>query len=58
MPLCCATTSRGWASRRSSVSGPDKIWRGSVAVGHDRQLVYGKVLRLSEKEIEKLKAGA
>jgi hypothetical protein len=37
---------------------PGKIWRGSVAVGHDNQLVYGKVLRLSEKEIEKLKAGA
>ncbi len=34
-----------------------KIWRGSVAVGHDNQLVYGKMLGLSEKEIEELKAG-
>jgi formyl-CoA transferase len=34
---------------------PGKIWRGSVKVGHDNDLVYGKVLGLSNAEIEELR---
>ncbi len=34
---------------------PGKIWRGSVEVGHDNDLVYGKVLGLSNAEIEELR---
>jgi crotonobetainyl-CoA:carnitine CoA-transferase CaiB-like acyl-CoA transferase len=35
---------------------PGKVWRGSVAVGHDNKLVLGKVLGLSDAQIEALKA--
>src|SRR5271166_4393412 len=34
---------------------PGKVWRGSVAVGYDNQAVFGKVLGLSDAQIEALK---
>ncbi len=34
---------------------PGKIWRGSVKVGHDNELVYGKLLGLSAAAIENLR---
>jgi crotonobetainyl-CoA:carnitine CoA-transferase CaiB-like acyl-CoA transferase len=34
---------------------PGKVWRGSVKIGHDNELVYGKVLGLSGDEIEQLR---
>jgi crotonobetainyl-CoA:carnitine CoA-transferase CaiB-like acyl-CoA transferase len=34
---------------------PGKVWRGSVKIGHDNDLVYGKVLGLSEREIAQLR---
>jgi crotonobetainyl-CoA:carnitine CoA-transferase CaiB-like acyl-CoA transferase len=36
-------------------STPGKIWRGSVAVGHDNQLVYRDMLGLSDDELADLK---
>jgi crotonobetainyl-CoA:carnitine CoA-transferase CaiB-like acyl-CoA transferase len=30
---------------------PGRIWRGSVPVGHDNELVYGEVLGLSDEEL-------
>jgi len=36
---------------------PGKVWRGSVKIGHDNELIYGKVLGLSGKEIEDLRQG-
>ncbi|MGD9765016.1 MAG: CaiB/BaiF CoA transferase family protein [Candidatus Binatia bacterium] len=34
---------------------PGKIWRGSVPVGHDNELVYGKLLGRSAEEIAALR---
>ena len=34
---------------------PGKVWRGSVAVGHDNALVYGKLLGLSARQLEDLR---
>jgi len=34
---------------------PGKIWRGSVPVGYDNELVYGKLLGLGEEELETLR---
>jgi crotonobetainyl-CoA:carnitine CoA-transferase CaiB-like acyl-CoA transferase len=34
---------------------PGKVWRGSVAVGYDNELVYGKVLGMSAQQIAELK---
>jgi crotonobetainyl-CoA:carnitine CoA-transferase CaiB-like acyl-CoA transferase len=34
---------------------PGKVVRGSPAVGHDNQRVYGELLRLSGVELESLK---
>jgi hypothetical protein len=31
------------------------VWRGSVKIGHNDDLVYGKVLGLSRDEIEQLR---
>jgi crotonobetainyl-CoA:carnitine CoA-transferase CaiB-like acyl-CoA transferase len=36
---------------------PGKVWRGSVPVGYDNQLVYGKVLGLSDEQMRDLKRG-
>ncbi len=36
---------------------PGKVWRGSVAVGYDNQAVFGKLLGLSDAQIEALKQG-
>ena len=33
---------------------PGKIWRGSVALGHDNELVYSKLLDLTPEEIAAL----
>ncbi len=30
---------------------PGEVWRGSVALGHDNELVFGKLLGMSESEI-------
>lgn len=35
---------------------PGKIWRGSVPLAHDNQLVYGRLLGMSEEEISSLRA--
>jgi crotonobetainyl-CoA:carnitine CoA-transferase CaiB-like acyl-CoA transferase len=34
---------------------PGKVWRGSVKVGHDNELVYGKLLGLKPGELEQLR---
>jgi crotonobetainyl-CoA:carnitine CoA-transferase CaiB-like acyl-CoA transferase len=34
---------------------PGKIWRGSVPVGHDNDLVYRDLLGLSQQELEDLR---
>jgi len=34
---------------------PGRIWRGSVPVGYDNELVYGKTLGLGAEELEKLR---
>jgi crotonobetainyl-CoA:carnitine CoA-transferase CaiB-like acyl-CoA transferase len=34
---------------------PGRIWRGSVPVGHDNEIVYGKVAGLSSAEIAVLR---
>jgi crotonobetainyl-CoA:carnitine CoA-transferase CaiB-like acyl-CoA transferase len=34
---------------------PGKVWRGSVKIGHDNELVYGKLLGLGGAEIEQLR---
>ena len=34
---------------------PGKVWRGSVAVGYDNEVVLGKVLGLSAQQIAELK---
>jgi crotonobetainyl-CoA:carnitine CoA-transferase CaiB-like acyl-CoA transferase len=36
---------------------PGKVWRGSVGVGYDNQLILGKMLGLSDTEITELKRG-
>ena len=35
---------------------PGKIWRGSVPVGHDNELVYGKLAGVGAKELAALRA--
>ena len=34
---------------------PGKIWRGSVPLGHDNDLVYGRYLGLGNDELAKLR---
>jgi crotonobetainyl-CoA:carnitine CoA-transferase CaiB-like acyl-CoA transferase len=35
---------------------PGKIWRGAVGLGHDNELVYGKLLGLTAEELATLKS--
>jgi formyl-CoA transferase len=35
---------------------PGKIWRGSVPVGHDNELVFGKLVGLGPEEVAALRA--
>jgi len=38
-----------------SSATPGKIWRGSVPIGHDNELVYGKLAGLDEASLARLR---